>query len=221
MILKSSQSETGTRDIPSAFLIQLAREKVHRKSSSDELAKLSLSEVQIINAFDGRHRLSLNSELSPFAGTLGCLISHLAIYLHCHRENIPRALIFEDDVTVFDTLVAQQSLLDGEFSNADICCYCSKSSENRFLNAHAYSMSLTAMGACLTHLKLIQKSPLNVHIDVLIESVRKKYSLPYRSLRKSTIFQNKHLPYTTRWGCLLYTSPSPRDATLSRMPSSA
>ena len=23
------------------------------------------------------------------------------------------------------------------------------------------------------------------------------------------------------WGCLLYTSPSPRDATLSRMPSSA
>ena len=25
----------------------------------------------------------------------------------------------------------------------------------------------------------------------------------------------------TRWSCLLYTSPSPRDATLSRMPSSA
>ena len=24
-----------------------------------------------------------------------------------------------------------------------------------------------------------------------------------------------------QWGCLLYTSPSPRDATLSRMPSSA
>ena len=26
---------------------------------------------------------------------------------------------------------------------------------------------------------------------------------------------------TTSWTCLLYTSPSPRDATLSRMPSSA
>ena len=26
---------------------------------------------------------------------------------------------------------------------------------------------------------------------------------------------------TDKWGCLLYTSPSPRDATLSRMPSSA
>ena len=30
-------------------------------------------------------------------------------------------------------------------------------------------------------------------------------------------YQIKYLPYT----CLLYTSPSPRDATLSRMPSSA
>ena len=27
--------------------------------------------------------------------------------------------------------------------------------------------------------------------------------------------------YVSRCGCLLYTSPSPRDATLSRMPSSA
>ena len=26
---------------------------------------------------------------------------------------------------------------------------------------------------------------------------------------------------TSRWGCLLYTSPSPRDRTRSRMPSSA
>ena len=28
-------------------------------------------------------------------------------------------------------------------------------------------------------------------------------------------------PLTKAWDCLLYTSPSPRDATLSRMPSSA
>ena len=28
-------------------------------------------------------------------------------------------------------------------------------------------------------------------------------------------------PQSWRWVCLLYTSPSPRDATLSRMPSSA
>ena len=29
------------------------------------------------------------------------------------------------------------------------------------------------------------------------------------------------LAYALYWVCLLYTSPSPRDATLSRMPSSA
>ena len=33
--------------------------------------------------------------------------------------------------------------------------------------------------------------------------------------------QNGHLPRHDMYICLLYTSPSPRDATLSRMPSSA
>ena len=31
----------------------------------------------------------------------------------------------------------------------------------------------------------------------------------------------KALEYTRKWSCLLYTSPSPRDGLLSRMPSSA
>ena len=33
--------------------------------------------------------------------------------------------------------------------------------------------------------------------------------------------RNEHTTDRFFWGCLLYTSPSPRDATLSRMPSSA
>ena len=37
---------------------------------------------------------------------------------------------------------------------------------------------------------------------------------PYSFLFESVVGGEK-------WGCLLYTSPSPRDATLSRMPSSA
>ena len=40
------------------------------------------------------------------------------------------------------------------------------------------------------------------HIDFLVNNVYK-------------------IPSPPAWGCLLYTSPSPRDATLSRMPSSA
>ena len=34
-------------------------------------------------------------------------------------------------------------------------------------------------------------------------------------------YHKKQLPDNAFWTCLLYTSPSPRDATLSRMPSSA
>ena len=33
--------------------------------------------------------------------------------------------------------------------------------------------------------------------------------------------EEETLSYDEYWHCLLYTSPSPRDATLSRMPSSA
>ena len=40
-----------------------------------------------------------------------------------------------------------------------------------------------------------------------------------RMATESAITTNGSHPYST--GCLLYTSPSPRDATLSRMPSSA
>ena len=37
----------------------------------------------------------------------------------------------------------------------------------------------------------------------------------------TTASDNKRVTNTTAEGCLLYTSPSPRDATLSRMPASA
>ena len=36
-----------------------------------------------------------------------------------------------------------------------------------------------------------------------------------------SILQNKSILFGDDWGCLLYTSPSPRDGLLSRMPSSA
>ena len=43
---------------------------------------------------------------------------------------------------------------------------------------------------------------------------------PY-SLREVEDIKTEVLIYEDKKGCLLYTSPSPRDATLSRMPSSA
>ena len=52
------------------------------------------------------------------------------------------------------------------------------------------------------------------------ESLRNKFDkLREQWAEDSAVdFQFKNKQYTT---CLLYTSPSPRDATLSRMPSSA
>ena len=42
----------------------------------------------------------------------------------------------------------------------------------------------------------------------------------FKLLNKKTVWENLLLPIEI-WGCLLYTSPSPRDGLLSRMPSSA
>ena len=51
--------------------------------------------------------------------------------------------------------------------------------------------------------------------------------LHFSALFINTLFEDAHITqlvdylYTKYNNCLLYTSPSPRDATLSRMPSSA
>ena len=55
---------------------------------------------------------------------------------------------------------------------------------------------------------------------------RKKYGKPYPETKAEcgvVMFGtgDDYIQYSARNACLLYTSPSPRDATLSRMPSSA
>ena len=50
-------------------------------------------------------------------------------------------------------------------------------------------------------------------IDALIES--------FEAANPGITVKHTNFPYADYRNCLLYTSPSPRDATLSRMPSSA
>ena len=47
------------------------------------------------------------------------------------------------------------------------------------------------------------------------------YNSPFRNEKIPSMFVNVQKNIWNDFGCLLYTSPSPRDATLSRMPSSA
>ena len=54
-------------------------------------------------------------------------------------------------------------------------------------------------------------------LDNLLLSPRALVNVDKRDLTTRFLGKNYPLPF----GCLLYTSPSPRDATLSRMPSSA
>ena len=48
-----------------------------------------------------------------------------------------------------------------------------------------------------------------------------KYYTDYTACRICSALLDRGAAVDQRWNCLLYTSPSPRDATLSRMPSSA
>ena len=58
-------------------------------------------------------------------------------------------------------------------------------------------------------------------IDMLPKSkIKKAFREVQRMVESSTDLLNS-CKSSTGWACLLYTSPSPRDATLSRMPSSA
>ena len=67
-------------------------------------------------------------------------------------------------------------------------------------------------------------SPTEDNISVQLSSGQ-AYVQGYRTERLSTTYKDVEKPRTfeteTNKSCLLYTSPSPRDATLSRMPSSA
>ena len=58
------------------------------------------------------------------------------------------------------------------------------------------------------------------HPDIIRRAVWMyfRFNLSFRDIEELMLEQGVDVSYKT---CLLYTSPSPRDATLSRMPSSA
>ena len=68
--------------------------------------------------------------------------------------------------------------------------------------------------------------PLGVGINILPHAMKELSALELGSDIAATAIETHEVCFYNRFGqhiytCLLYTSPSPRDATLSRMPSSA
>ena len=57
------------------------------------------------------------------------------------------------------------------------------------------------------------------HLAIVVENIEE--SVEYYSTKFNCEVKHKDATWAMLKFCLLYTSPSPRDATLSRMPSSA
>ena len=62
---------------------------------------------------------------------------------------------------------------------------------------------------------------LSIQSTVLNDLVGNQAARSILQPRKHNLIEVPTIILTSHKGCLLYTSPSPRDATLSRMPSSA
>ena len=72
-------------------------------------------------------------------------------------------------------------------------------------------------GSLISAIELSKKN----NPDLIIAKLEYEQSMKDKSIAKSDLAPTAKLSFERTYTCLLYTSPSPRDATLSRMPSSA
>jgi glycosyl transferase family 25 len=104
----------NTQTTPHTFIISLPKDRHRREPLEKQLQKLampfsvvkavhgeSLSAEELAASYDRRKAIHLfNRELSK--GELGCALSHLSIYRKMVEEDIPHALILEDDARILD-----------------------------------------------------------------------------------------------------------------------
>lgn len=99
------------------FIVSLPEAKDRRKRIEKVFENLGLN-FEFIDAVDGRQYDVLNhpiynapKRLRSFGkhltgGDLGCILSHKKIYQRIVNDNIPRALVFEDDVILRDDFLS-------------------------------------------------------------------------------------------------------------------
>lgn len=80
----------------SAYVVSLASEQVRRENIVQQLNRYQIN-FKIIDAVDMRHADSIQKPPQLSLGELGCALSHHQIYQQIVDEQVPYALILEDD----------------------------------------------------------------------------------------------------------------------------
>ena len=128
-------------------------------------------------------------------------------------EMVDNALIFRDEtVDEYAVAIAEQVRLHWEDNLSAVEQYSKKWKANRLPK-----VSLAILMMAITEIAYVKDAPVGAIINEAVE-LAKRYAGP-----EDASYINGVLGGYVRgtMGCLLYTSPSPRDRTRSRMPSSA
>lgn len=111
-----------------AYVVNLARSLDRRTHITAELRKTGLN-YEIFTAVDGRDlNLSDPSIIDPSftaavvlaAGTIGCALSHIGIYKRIIADQLDKALVLEDDITLPADLVSLVKAVGEQMTGAEV-----------------------------------------------------------------------------------------------------
>jgi glycosyl transferase, family 25 len=111
-----------------AYVVNLARSLDRRAHITAELEKTGLH-YEIFTAVDGRD-LDLsdssiidpcfNAEVVLAAGTIGCALSHIGVYRKIIADELDKALVLEDDITLPADLVSLVEAVGEQMTGAEV-----------------------------------------------------------------------------------------------------
>jgi glycosyl transferase, family 25 len=111
-----------------AYVVNLARSLDRRAHITAELRKTGL-DYEIFTAVDGRDldlsdssiiNPSFNAEVVLAAGTIGCALSHIGIYKKIIADELDKALVLEDDITLPADLVRLVEAVGEQMTGAEV-----------------------------------------------------------------------------------------------------
>jgi glycosyl transferase family 25 len=157
------------------FIISLPKDRNRREYLGNQLQKLgvpfsivnavhgnSLSAEELNASYDRRKAVRLfNRELSK--GEIGCALSHISIYKKMVAENIPYALVLEDDANILDedlaaTLAKLAALHPAETPVAVLLNHVERYNANKKVQLDENRCVYEAYRGCCAHAYFITKA---------------------------------------------------------------